>query len=1124
MEGASSKQECGTVVNNTLKSPGYPEDYPNNVDCNYTVHIPSRMKVKYELKYFKLEDPDRDGLCSYDYLQMAITPKLKDSEKHCGNKTGFIGEIPAAGTDRYVELTFHTDNKNRDKGFHITYVMLQSDSVDLVPQCGSVVNNTLKSPGYPDDYPSGMDCSYTVPIPPNMTMNITFIHFELEPHRSCLYDYLRIENDKKQIGDTYCGQKTGKNVFVTGVQVSITFHSDSIGVKSGFDLHFTAVPHVPPKIDPVVGPVSPGNKVSCSARGTPPIYTALIWDNKVVVNKTNSSTIRLYKEGNYTCKATSKYGTDTRVVLVKGCSPKINNTLKSPGYPEKYPHDTDCTSSIPVPLGMMSINISFQEIYLEYSSSCGRDYLEITNEKKQVFGKYCGNHTGQTVLVSGKYALIKFHSDGSLAGKGFLMHFTLVPLTVPEPVAFYPLNARYKAAEKENRQPEGILGDVVITDGPYNEPGGAYMFYGTVSSYIEFPNRGGLDTRFSITMMCWVQPGGQDGPLFSYGKDGGGIQIWIEMGRFSLINIRNDGKAHRVMSTYTLPAGVWARVVATYDYDTGLNSIYINGHLNKSQNIDKGYEISTNAEEVRMGTREGDARYFKGKITEMKVYNVALNEAQIKQMINQVPTTTETGQPTQGNASSNETMIFILSGSMAFILLLVSSFVLGFLCYRKLHRKRIDRSARSVHEIIPLDKWELLPEEIKYEEELGRGAFGVVYKATLKRRVGIEVFDTEKTLKPKEPCQVVAVKVLQDNPSEDQKGEFLQEIEQMKLLGAHQNIVSLVGCCTLQEQKFLVIEYVPFGDLLQWLRRRRRSINRSHFNKVNGEENSYQDKETFSAQRDVSNSSQETRVKEKTPRMTESTPSLDTRDVNLDITMSSEDLVKENNNFMDQENIDLLPMPSTSQGNSNAAAKLISTENIDGDNDDEAESFTDQQLFSFAWQIAKGMNHLAEKDFIHRDLAARNILVGSDNRVKVSDFGLMRQIYEDVYSIKKSKKLPVKWMAPESIVDGIFNIKSDIWSFGILLWEMATMGGIPYPTLTNSELCKLLKTGYRMERPDMCSDEVYELMCECWREDPLTRPTFSGLIDRLEVILMRDVPYCELSRHVESRLYYNVPV
>ena len=104
---------------------------------------------------------------------------------------------------------------------------------------------------------------------------------------------------------------------------------------------------------------------------------------------------------------------------------------------------------------------------------------------------------------------------------------------MPEPVAFYPLNARYKAAEKEDRQPKGIPGNVGITDGPYNKPGGAYMFYGTDSSYIDFPNNRGLDTRFSITLMCWVQPGGQDGPLFTYtvypyGPHG--VQMWIFYG------------------------------------------------------------------------------------------------------------------------------------------------------------------------------------------------------------------------------------------------------------------------------------------------------------------------------------------------------------------------------------------------------------------------------------------------------------------------------------------------------------------------------------------------------------------------------------------------------------------
>ena len=89
-------------------------------------------------------------------------------------------------------------------------------------------------------------------------------------------------------------------------------------------------------------------------------------------------------------------------------------------------------------------------------------------------------------------------------------------IAVPEPVAFYPLNARYEAAEKVNRKPKGKLGEVTITNGPYNEPGGAYMFYGTDSSYIDFWINEGLDTLLPITMMCWVQLGGQDGPLFTY--------------------------------------------------------------------------------------------------------------------------------------------------------------------------------------------------------------------------------------------------------------------------------------------------------------------------------------------------------------------------------------------------------------------------------------------------------------------------------------------------------------------------------------------------------------------------------------------------------------------------------
>ena len=207
---------------------------------------------------------------------------------------------------------------------------------------------------------------------------------------------------------------------------------------------------------------------------------------------------------------------------------------------------------------------------------------------------------------------------------------------MPEPVAFYPLNARYKATEKENRQPKGFLGDVAITNGPYNEPGGAYTFHGTVSSYIEFPNKGGLDTWFSITMMCWVQPGGQDGPLFAY-QDSSGVHMSVELGKlFNRIFVRRPFYLRSKMSTVeVLPVGKWVHVAASYDHITGINSLYINGQLNVSQNIGKGDQIATDSNKVRMGVSRYNRNYFKGKIAEMEVYDVALNEAQIQTSVRQ---------------------------------------------------------------------------------------------------------------------------------------------------------------------------------------------------------------------------------------------------------------------------------------------------------------------------------------------------------------------------------------------------------------------------------------------------------------------------------------------------------
>ena len=153
------------------------------------------------------------------------------------------------------------------------------------------------------------------------------------------------------------------------------------------------------------------------------------------------------------------------------------------------------------------------------------------------------------------------------------------------------------------------------------------MFYGTLSSYIEFPNRGGLDTRFSITLMCWVQPVGQDGPLVHY-RDWG-VFMWILNGKLLYaISKRSSKQLLSEMVTEVVPAGKWVHVAASYDYNSGINSLYINGHLRASQNIGTGYEIATASQTVLMGSTGS-----KGKIAEMKVYDVALNESQIQTSI-----------------------------------------------------------------------------------------------------------------------------------------------------------------------------------------------------------------------------------------------------------------------------------------------------------------------------------------------------------------------------------------------------------------------------------------------------------------------------------------------------------
>ncbi|XP_053138527.1 tyrosine-protein kinase ABL1 isoform X2 [Hemicordylus capensis] len=171
-------------------------------------------------------------------------------------------------------------------------------------------------------------------------------------------------------------------------------------------------------------------------------------------------------------------------------------------------------------------------------------------------------------------------------------------------------------------------------------------------------------------------------------------------------------------------------------------------------------------------------------------------------------------------------------------------------------------------------------------------------------------------------------------------------------------------------------------------------------------------------------------------------------------------------------------------------------------------------LLYMATQISSAMEYLEKKNFIHRDLAARNCLVGENHLVKVADFGLSRLMTGDTYTAHAGAKFPIKWTAPESLAYNKFSIKSDVWAFGVLLWEIATYGMSPYPGIDLSQVYELLEKDYRMERPEGCPEKVYELMRACWKWSPSDRPSFAEIHQAFETMFQES----SISDEVEKEL------
>ncbi|XP_056594086.1 receptor-type tyrosine-protein kinase FLT3 isoform X2 [Triplophysa dalaica] len=365
-------------------------------------------------------------------------------------------------------------------------------------------------------------------------------------------------------------------------------------------------------------------------------------------------------------------------------------------------------------------------------------------------------------------------------------------------------------------------------------------------------------------------------------------------------------------------------------------------------------------------------------------------------------------------------------------------------------------------------KWEFPRENLELGKMLGSGAFGMVMQATA---YGIS--------KPGVSIQV-AVKMLKEKHQAMEKEALMSELKMLTHIGNHENIVNLLGACTSTGPVYLIFQYCCNGDLLNYLK-----SNRERFHKY------LTDAFNRDRFRGLYHNFQQKR---------NSSEFVESND-NSHMHMTPEN--------KEQENEALLSSTISSVSTIEEMLKC------DSDlQEEELQSLTYDDLLSFSFQVAKGMEFLSAKNCIHRDLAARNVLVTLGRQVKIGDFGLARDIEHDAnYVVRGNVRLPVKWMAPESIFKGVYTMQSDVWAYGILLWEIFSLGVTPYPGVpVNNAFYAMIESGYHMEQPYYAADSLYKMMSRCWSLDPVDRPCFSKLVAFMEKKLAA----------LEERLYYNV--
>ncbi|XP_020510956.2 macrophage colony-stimulating factor 1 receptor 2 [Labrus bergylta] len=290
----------------------------------------------------------------------------------------------------------------------------------------------------------------------------------------------------------------------------------------------------------------------------------------------------------------------------------------------------------------------------------------------------------------------------------------------------------------------------------------------------------------------------------------------------------------------------------------------------------------------------------------------------------------------------------------------------------------------------------------------------------------------------------VAVKMLKPSAHSEERDALMSELKILSHLGYHDNIVNLLGACTRGGPMLMITEYCSHGDLLNFLRAHTQDFMASILSVDVVEGGAFY--KNMAVQRLRSDSG---------------------------ISCCSE--------YLEMQ-------PALSPGKTSTSVQK--------------DSLSIGDLMRFSFQVAQGLDFLSTRNCIHRDVAARNVLLTDGGIAKICDFGLARDIRnDDSYIVQGNARLPVKWMAPESIFQCVYTVQSDVWSYGVLLWEIFSLGKSPYPNVAvDTNFYKMIQNGRHMDQPDFAPVEMYQLMTLCWSLEPTDRPTFKmigQLIDRL---------------------------